>query len=49
MDREHRCGDCHRFLSGRCHEEDEEGEICERFEPEKKEGDANENKDNRKV
>lgn len=40
MASEYVCGDCHRFLSGRCNEEDEEGEICDRFEPEEKEGDA---------
>ena len=28
------CKDCIRYQSGRCAEEDEDGEICERFEKE---------------
>ena len=34
------CEDCKHFQSGRCTEEDEEGEICERFHPAEK-GDNN--------
>lgn len=33
------CKDCIRYQSGRCTEEDEDGEICERFEPVKEEDD----------
>lgn len=25
------CGDCRRFMNGKCPEEDEGGEICSRF------------------
>ena len=28
------CKDCIRYQSGRCAEEDEDGEICDRFEKE---------------